>query len=81
MKVVFEQDSYVASTWGHAEHFKAGEPKEVGKDFGVLCLRTTIALMSLCSGKIFDKMPWNGLKPMGAKSLLLLGSDFNFQPI
>ena len=35
MKVVFEQDSYVASTWGHAEHFKAGEPKEVGKDFGV----------------------------------------------
>ena len=39
MKVVFEQDSYVASTWGHAEHFKAGEPKEVGKDFGVLCLQ------------------------------------------
>ena len=39
MKVVFEQDSYVASTWGHAEHFKAGEPKEVGTDFGVLCLQ------------------------------------------
>tara|TARA_R100000353_G_scaffold72488_2_gene55467 strand:+ start:142 stop:462 length:321 start_codon:yes stop_codon:yes gene_type:complete len=39
MKVVFDQDTYVASTWGHADSFEAGVPKVVGKDFGVLCLQ------------------------------------------
>ena len=39
MKVVFDQDTYVASTWGHADSFEAGVPKMVGKDFGVLCLQ------------------------------------------
>ena len=39
MKVVFDQDTYVASTWGHADSFEAGVPKAVGKDFGVLCLQ------------------------------------------
>ena len=39
MKVVFYQDTYVASTWGHADSFEAGVPKRVGKDFGVLCLQ------------------------------------------
>ena len=39
MKVVFDQDTYVASTWGHADSFEAGVPKMVGRDFGVLCLQ------------------------------------------
>ena len=39
MKVVFDQDTYVATTWGHADSFEAGVPKMVGKDFGVLCLQ------------------------------------------
>ena len=39
MKVVFDKDTYVASTWGHADSFEAGVPKMVGKDFGVLCLQ------------------------------------------
>lgn len=39
MKVVFDQDTYVASTWGHADSFEAGVPKSVGHDFGVLCLQ------------------------------------------
>ena len=39
MIIVFKQDKYVASTWGAADHFKAGEPKEVGDDFGLLCLQ------------------------------------------
>jgi len=39
MKIVFDQDTYVASTWGHADSFEAGVPKAVGHDFGVLCLQ------------------------------------------
>jgi len=39
MRVVFDQDTYVASTWGHADSFEAGVPKNVGTDFGVLCLQ------------------------------------------
>ena len=39
MKVVFDQDTYVASTWGHPDSFEAGVPKSVGHDFGVLCLQ------------------------------------------
>ncbi len=39
MKIVFDQDTYVASTWGHADSFEAGVPKSVGHDFGVLCLQ------------------------------------------
>ena len=39
MKVVFDQDTYVASTWGHADSFEAGVPTSVGHDFGVLCLQ------------------------------------------
>jgi hypothetical protein len=37
MKVVFDTDTYVATTWGAAKHFKAGVPQEVGDDFGVFC--------------------------------------------
>ena len=33
MKVVFDQDTCVASTWGHADSFEAGVPKMVGEDF------------------------------------------------
>jgi hypothetical protein len=39
MKIVFEKDEYVASTWGAAIAFEAGVPQEVGDDFGVLCLQ------------------------------------------
>ena len=39
MWVVSTEDKTVASTWGASIHLKAGEPRQVGDDFGLLCLQ------------------------------------------
>lgn len=39
MWVVSTEDKTVASTWGASIHLKAGEPRQVGEDFGLLCLQ------------------------------------------
>ena len=39
MKIISSDDKYVASTWGAAIHLKAGEPKEVSDELGLLCLQ------------------------------------------
>ena len=39
MWVVSTEDKTVASTWGATIHLKAGEPRQVGDDFGLLCLQ------------------------------------------
>ena len=39
MWVVSTEDKIVASTWGASIHLKAGEPRQVGDDFGLLCLQ------------------------------------------
>tara|TARA_R110002012_G_scaffold214683_2_gene385762 strand:+ start:1347 stop:1718 length:372 start_codon:yes stop_codon:yes gene_type:complete len=39
MKVISNDDKYIASTWGAAIHLKAGEPKEVSHELGLLCLQ------------------------------------------
>ena len=39
MKIISSDDKYIASTWGAAIHLKAGEPKEVSNELGVLCLQ------------------------------------------
>ena len=39
MKIISSDDKYIASTWGAAIHLKAGEPKEVSHELGLLCLQ------------------------------------------
>tara|TARA_R100000995_G_scaffold84526_1_gene63479 strand:+ start:128 stop:493 length:366 start_codon:yes stop_codon:yes gene_type:complete len=39
MKIVSNDDKYVASTWGASISLKAGEPKEVSHELGLLCLQ------------------------------------------
>ena len=39
MWIVSNDDITVASTWGATIHLKAGEPRQVGKDLGLLCLQ------------------------------------------
>ena len=39
MWIVSDDDITVASTWGATIHLKAGEPRQVGKDLGLLCLQ------------------------------------------
>jgi len=39
MKIISSDDKYVASTWGAAINLKAGEPKEVSNELGLLCLQ------------------------------------------
>ena len=39
MKVTAKTDIYVSSPWGAAIIVRAGEVKEVGDDFGYLCLQ------------------------------------------
>tara|TARA_X000001382_G_scaffold124456_1_gene109038 strand:+ start:157 stop:525 length:369 start_codon:yes stop_codon:yes gene_type:complete len=39
MKIISSDDKYIASTWGAAIHLKAGEPKEVSNELGLLCLQ------------------------------------------
>ena len=39
MKVTAKTDMYVSSSWGTAITVLAGEVKEVGDDFGYLCLQ------------------------------------------
>jgi len=39
MWIVSEEDKSVASTWGAVIHLKAGEPRQVGHDLGLLCLQ------------------------------------------
>tara|TARA_R100001460_G_scaffold94168_3_gene136213 strand:- start:1 stop:339 length:339 start_codon:yes stop_codon:yes gene_type:complete len=39
MWIVSDDDKTVASTWGATIHLKAGEPREVGHDLGLLCLQ------------------------------------------
>ena len=39
MWIVSNDDMTVASTWGATIHLKAGEPRQVGKDLGLLCLQ------------------------------------------
>ena len=38
MKIVFNEDKYVATTWGVAKHFKAGEVQELGTKFAIVCI-------------------------------------------
>ena len=39
MWIVSNEDKSVASTWGASIHLKAGEPRQVGDDLGLLCLQ------------------------------------------
>tara|TARA_R100000329_G_scaffold128071_1_gene106830 strand:- start:1382 stop:1705 length:324 start_codon:yes stop_codon:yes gene_type:complete len=39
MWIVSDEDKTVASTWGATIHLKAGEPRQVGNDLGLLCLQ------------------------------------------
>tara|TARA_B100000214_G_scaffold27501_1_gene17955 strand:- start:3454 stop:3774 length:321 start_codon:yes stop_codon:yes gene_type:complete len=39
MWIVSDEDKSVASTWGAVIHLKAGEPRQVGHDLGLLCLQ------------------------------------------
>jgi len=39
MWIKSENDITVASTWGATIHLKAGEPRQVGHDLGLLCLQ------------------------------------------
>mgnify|MGYP003639294566 CR=1 FL=1 len=39
MKVIADEDMYIASTWGAAIRLYKGEVKEVGDDFGLLALQ------------------------------------------
>jgi len=39
MWIVSDDDKTVASTWGATIHLKAGEPRQVGTDLGLLCLQ------------------------------------------
>lgn len=39
MWIKSEEDKSVASTWGAVIHLKAGEPRQVGHDLGLLCLQ------------------------------------------
>ena len=39
MWIQSNEDKSVASTWGAVIHLKAGEPRQVGYDLGLLCLQ------------------------------------------
>ena len=39
MKIISSDDKYIASTWGASISLKAGEPKEVSHELGLLCLQ------------------------------------------
>jgi len=39
VKIISNEDKYVASTWGASISLKAGEPKEVSHELGLLCLQ------------------------------------------
>ena len=39
MSIISSDDKYIASTWGASISLKAGVPKEVGNDMGLLCLQ------------------------------------------
>ena len=39
MKIISTDDKYIASTWGASIFLKAGEPKEVSHELGLLCLQ------------------------------------------
>ena len=39
MKIISSDDKYIASTWGASISLKAGEPKEVSDELGLLCLQ------------------------------------------
>ena len=39
MWIKSDEDKSVASTWGATIHLKAGEPRQVGHDLGLLCLQ------------------------------------------
>ena len=39
MWIISNEDKTVASTWGATIHLKAGEPRQVGTDLGLLCLQ------------------------------------------
>ena len=39
MKIISKEDKYIASTWGASISLKAGEPKEVSHELGLLCLQ------------------------------------------
>ena len=39
MIIISSDDKYIASTWGASISLKAGVPKEVGHDMGLLCLQ------------------------------------------
>jgi len=39
MIIISSDDKYIASTWGAAIHLKAGQPKEVSNELGLLCLQ------------------------------------------
>lgn len=39
MWIKSNEDKSVASTWGAVIHLKAGEPRQVGYDLGLLCLQ------------------------------------------
>ena len=39
MKIISTDDKYIASTWGASISLKAGEPKEVSHELGLLCLQ------------------------------------------
>jgi len=39
MWIISNEDKSVASTWGAVIHLKAGEPRQVGTDLGLLCLQ------------------------------------------
>tara|TARA_X000001382_G_scaffold62166_1_gene42829 strand:+ start:1259 stop:1606 length:348 start_codon:yes stop_codon:yes gene_type:complete len=39
MWIISNEDKSVASTWGAVIHLKAGEPRQVGTELGLLCLQ------------------------------------------
>lgn len=39
MWIISNDDKTVASTWGATIHLKAGEPRQVSSDLGLLCLQ------------------------------------------
>jgi len=39
VKIISTDDKYIASTWGASISLKAGEPKEVSHELGLLCLQ------------------------------------------
>jgi len=39
MVIISDKDRYISTTWGAAVRLKAGEPKTVGKNIGLLCLQ------------------------------------------